>query len=340
MDYQGKHAIFDCTRIRTYPVGERDNKVTLSDLIDPAHVLVPQGTPSSAQNSIDRVAQHIVEARQAQKPVILFTGAHLIKNGLSLLIIDLVKRGVITHVAGNGATAIHDFELALMGQTSENVPHALGQGQFGMAYEFAYLNQALRLGDKQRLGMGEALGRMICDSGFRTHALCAEKNKACTFIHPEISILAACHQQNIPFTVHVGIGTDVIDQHPSFDGCAKGGCSGRDFLIYTQQITRLTQGGVILNVGSAVTGPEVLLKAVSMAANAQAAPQDITCADFDLRAYHPEHLSDEAAAGYYCRDQKSIVTRIPQAFSGTGLYVQGDQIQTIPLLYRHVTEKL
>jgi len=134
MDYQGKHAIFDCTRIRTYPVNERDNKVTLSDLIDPAHIALPQGIPSSTRNSIDMVAQHIVKAHRTQRPVILFTGGHLIKNGLSMLVIDLVKRGVITHVAGNGATAIHDFELALMGQTSENVPHALGQGQFGMAY--------------------------------------------------------------------------------------------------------------------------------------------------------------------------------------------------------------
>jgi len=340
MNYKGKHAIFDCTRIRTYPVRERDNKVTLSDLINPAHIAWAQGIPSSTQDSIDLVAQHIVEVQRTQRPVILFTGAHLIKNGLSLLLIDLVKRGVITHLAGNGATAIHDFELALMGQTSENVPNALGQGQFGMAYEFAYLNRALCLGNEQALGMGETLGRMICDPVFRTQALKPEQHATCTFTHPEVSLLACCYEQGIPFTVHASIGTDVIDQHPSFDGSAKGGCSGRDFLIYTQQITQLSQGGVILNIGSAVTGPEVLLKAVSMAANAQAAPQGITCADFDLRGYNPEHLNDEAAPGYYCRDQKSIVTRIPQAFSGTGLYIQGDQMQTVPRLYSAITAML
>ena len=340
MDYQGKYAIFDPTRIRTYPVSERNNKVTLSDLIDPGQIVLAQDVPSSTLGSIRDVAQRIIEARRAQRPVIFFIGAHLVKNGLSLLIADLVKRDLITHLAGNGATAIHDFELALTGQTSEDVPNALGQGQFGMACEFAHINQALSLGNERQLGMGEALGRMICDPTFRRQALKEENDQAVTFAHPEVSLLATCYQQDIPFTVHVGIGTDVIDQHPSFNGCAKGGCSGRDFLIYTQQISQLTQGGVVLNIGSAVTGPEILLKAVSMAANTQAVPHNITTADFDLRDYRGEHMGDEAAPGYYNRDQKSIVTRIPQAFSGTGFYIRGNQKQTIPLLYHHVVEKL
>ena len=340
MDYQGKYAIFDPTPIRTYPLRDRTNKEKLSDLVDPGQIVLAQDVPSSTLDSIRDVAQRIVEARRAQRPVIFFIGAHLIKNGLSLLIADLVKRDLMTHLAGNGATAIHDFELALTGQTSEDVPNALGQGQFGMAYEFAYINRALSLGHEQQLGMGEALGRMICEPEFRRQALKEENDQAVTFAHPEVSLLATCYQQDIPFTVHVGIGTDVIDQHPSSDGRAKGGCSGRDFLIYTQEITQLTAGGVILNVGSAVTGPEVLLKAVSMAANAQAVPRHITTADFDLRDYRPSHLRDEAASGYYNRDQKSIVARIPQAFSGTGLYIRGNQKQTIPLLYHHVMEKL
>ena len=340
MDYQGKYAIFDPARIQTYPLRERDNKVKLADLIDPAQEIRTQGLSTETCATLEDLAQRLVAAHRARRPVICFAGAHLIKNGLSPLLIDLVRRGVITHVAGNGATAIHDFELALIGQTSENVPNALGQGQFGMAYEFAFMNRALSLGNQQGLGMGEALGRMICDPAFRAEALQPEKSPTCTFGHPEVSLLAACYQRDIPFTIHVSIGTDVIDQHPSFDGCAKGGCSGRDFLIYTQQITQLTEGGIILNIGSAVTGPEVLLKAVSMAANAQATPRDITTADFDLRDYRPGHMRDEASSGYYNRDQKSIVTRIPQAFSGTGLYIQGNQKQSIPLLYQQVVAGL
>jgi len=152
-------------------------------------------------------------------------------------------------------------------------------------------------------------------------------------------VLAACYRNDVPFTVHAGIGTDVTDQHPSFDGRAKGGCSARDFLIYANQIADLTGGGVVLNIGSAVTGPEVLLKAAAMAANVGRAPRNIVTADFDMREYRPEAMSDEDCEGYYFRDQKSIVTRIPQAFAGKGIYVQGNQKQTFPLLYRMITEK-
>jgi hypothetical protein len=342
MQYQGKYSIFDATRIHTYPLSTRTNKVTLNDLVLPEDVdNLAVELPDETSASLETITQAVVSARKASKPVILFAGAHLIKNGLGPLLVDLVNRGVVSLVAGNCATAIHDFELALIGQTSENVPEALGKGQFGMAFEFAYINGALSIGNEQKLGFGEALGRMICDEEFRHRVFSLiAKESFQGFGHPEISVLAACYRNNVPFTVHVGIGTDVIDQHPSFDGQAKGGCSGRDFLIYTGEVARLTDGGVLLNVGSAVTGPEVLLKAVSMAANAGNVPKGIITADFDLRDYHPDHMTDESSAGYYFRDQKSIVTRIPQAFAGKGLYVQGDQKQTFPLLYKKIMEKL
>jgi hypothetical protein len=157
---------------------------------------------------------------------------------------------------------------------------------------------------------------------------------------PLASVLSACYENEVPFTVHVGIGTDVTDQHPSFDGEAKGGCSGRDFLIYTNEIAKLTNGGVLLNIGSAVTGPEVLLKAVSMAANTGNVPNNIITADFDLRDHEPEAMSDESSEGYYFRDQKSVVTRIPRAFNGKGFYIQGDQKQTFSLLYKKIIEGL
>jgi hypothetical protein len=339
MEYEGRYKAFDAARIRTYPLRTRRNKVTRKDLVFPQDVdRLRLDLSEAVQDQVRAVAEAIVTARRDDKPVILFTGAHLIKNGLGPLLVDLVEHGFITLAAGNGATAIHDFELALIGETSENVPAGLDKGLFGMAHEFAYINMALSVGNQQKLGYGETLGRMICDEPFRRAilALAATEGSVSEFQYPELSVLAACYEHGIPFTVHAGIGTDVIDQHPSFDGQAKGGCSGRDFLIYTNEVTKLTRGGVVLNIGSAVTGPEVLLKAVSMAANVGAAPRGILAADFDLRAHEPRQMTDESAPGYYFRDQKSVATRIPQAFGGRGLYLAGDQKQTFPLLYKMI----
>ncbi len=341
MEYEGRYKAFDATRIRTYPLSTRSNKVKLSDLIFPRDLAAfAFDLPEKVQEDVRAVAEAVCAARREKKPVIVFTGAHLIKNGLGPLLLDLVERGAVTLVAGNGATAIHDFELALVGETSENVPAALDKGQFGMAYEFAYINMALSVGNQQKLGYGESLGRMICDEKFRRSvlSLVMKEDAVSQFQHPEVSVLAACYRRRIPFTVHAGIGTDVIDQHPSFDGQAKGGGSGRDFLIYTNEVTKLTKGGVVLNLGSAVTGPEVLLKAVSMAANVGAVPHAILTADFDLREHEPRQMTDESAPGYYFRDQKSVVTRIPEAFGGRGVYIQGDQKQTFPFFYKSIVE--
>jgi len=343
MEYAGRYNAFDASRIETYPLAGRSNKVKLADLVFPRDVdSLDLKVPEAVGRDVEALAQAMVAARSDSKPVILFSGAHLIKNGLGPLLADLVERKLVTLVAGNAATSIHDFELALVGETSENVPAALGEGQFGMAYEFAYINTTLSVGNEQKLGYGESLGRFICDEAFREQVLAlagrSDSPRGCA--HPETSVLAACYRQAIPFTVHAGIGTDVIDQHPNFDGQAKGGCSGRDFLIYAHETTKLTAGGVVLNIGSAVTGPEVLLKAVSMAANVGRVPRDILTADFDLRRHDPQQMTDEAAQGYYYRDQKSVVTRIPQAFGGKGLYIQGDQKTTFPLLYRTILHHL
>ena len=340
MEYRGKFDVFDAAAIRTYPVSERRNKVSLPDLVLPGRETVPAGLPAAVEAAVNRVVDAVLEHRRAGRPVIVFAGGHLIKNGLGPLLADLVRRGAVTLVAGSAATAIHDFELALFGETSEDVPDALGKGQFGMAYEFAYLNTAVALGNEQRLGFGEALGRMMCDETFRAEVLkrAGRPGAPGGFAHPELSVLAACYACDVPFTVHAGIGVDVIDQHPSFDGEAKGGCSGRDFLIYARAMTRFGRGGVVLNIGSAVQGPEVLLKAVSMAANAGAPPRELLTADFDLRPYDPAQMIDETSGGYYCRDQKSVVTRVPRAFGGTGIYVQGNQKETFPLLYRGIVE--
>ena len=339
MEYNGKYDIFDPTRVRTYPLRRRRNKVKLENLHAGADFAnVKFSLPAPTVKRIAELAQHIVDARRRQKPVILFTGAHLIKNGLGPLLIDLIEAGLITLLAGNGATAIHDFELALIGQTSEDVPDALENGQFGMACEFACFNHAINIGSELGIGLGEALGRAICEPTFfqkiRDRAPCPQAPDS--FAHPDVSVLAACYRRNIPCTIHVGIGTDVTDQHPSFDGAAKGAASARDFLIYAHHVTQLTNGGVVLNVSSAVTGPEVLLKAVSMAANVGSPPTGIITADFDMRAHQPSAMKDPTAPCYYFRDQKSVLTRIPHAFKGQGFYIQADQRFSFPTLYQEI----
>ncbi len=341
MEYKGRYKVFDPGQIVTYPVQERSNKVKMDDLLAPHHLNnMVFSVPEDVEKDIEILAKEIIKAREKKKPVALFTGAHLIKNGLSLLIGDLVKRGFFNIISGNAATSIHDFELGLIGETSEYVPQALEKGQFGMAFEFNYINAALSLGNRDSLGYGEAIGRLICDESFRSEVtdFLNLESGSINFMHPELSLQAICYENKVPMTIHAGIGTDVIDQHSYFDGEAKGGCSGRDFLVYTHEISKLTSGGVVLNIGSAVTGPEVFLKAASMAANSGHVPNKIITANFDLRPYNPDNFTNENAVGYYYRDQKSIVTRVPEAFGGRGYYIGGNQKQTIPLLYKKLLE--
>ncbi len=338
MNYRGRYKIFDASIIKTYPVSQRTNKVKLEDLINPENILHTE-FQTQQEEEISELAKKIIEARQSDKPVIWLTGAHMIKNGLGPIIIELIRKDIITLVATNAAGTIHDFELALIGQTSEYVPNALPEGKFGMAYELGYINAILAEGNKRELGYGESLGRCMFDDEFRR---CVENtvDGKLDFKHREISVIANCYENNIPLTVHAGIGTDVIDQHPNFDGQNKGGCSGRDFLIYVNEVTKLANGGVALNIGSAVTGPEVLLKAVSMAGNIGKAPFGLITADFDLKLYKASAMTDESSSEYYFRDHKSVVTRIPQAFGGKGFYIQGNQKVTIPSLYKEIVKLL
>lgn len=324
--YKGAYEFFDSAGINLYPIAERPNKVTLDNLIRLDGLTVPDRLMDDS--ALDAVAEAIAEARAKGHPVILFIGAHPVKLGLSPIVLDLMERGLVTHVAGTGATAIHDFELALIGETSENVPDALPQGRFGMARETGhYMNAAIEAGFQRGLGLGESLGRLILGEPMPERVECR---------HPEVSIFAAGVRLGIPVTVHVGIGTDIIDQHPGFDGAAKGGTSGFDFGVYAASVARLTGGGVVLNVGSAVTGPELFLKAVSMAVNVGRPPSRIVTANFDLRPVVTEDIADEDKPTYYFRDNKSVVTRIPAAFGGTGHYVRGNFKQTLPALYKRL----
>jgi len=330
VEYKGKYKYFDSRRIQTYPIAERPNKVKQDDLIDPQRVLAEPLRFETPE--IQEVARAIVSCAKEMKPVIWMTGAHATKLGLSPLLIDLVKRGLISLVAMNGANAIHDFEWGLIGETSEHVPNALPLGKFGMAYETgAYMNTAIDHGNRLKIGQGEALGAMIRGEMFPGKI---------EFLHPELSLLAACYEAGVPATVHVSLGTDIIDEHPSFDGEAMGGTSGRDFGVFVAEVERMTGGGVFLNVGSAVTGPEVFLKAVSMAANVGNVPNRIMTADFDLRPAKLGDADDDTKPTYYFRDIKSVVTRIPQAFKGNGFYINGPFQDTLPALYKLVVEQL
>lgn len=321
VEYKGKFECLDFARVRTYPICERPNKVTAADLVWPEAV---RSRPPSVREDIEHVAQHIVSARSAGRPVIWMMGAHPIKLGHSPLIIDLVQRGLISLFATQGAGSIHDFELALIGETSENVPRALPEGLFGMATETGrYMNDALAEGHRQGLGYGEAIARMV---------LGEEMPYRVEMAHPDWSILAAAYSVGVPPTVHASIGTDIIDQHPNFDGAAKGACSARDFGIFAAMACKLS-GGVVVNIGSAVTMPEVLLKSVSIAANLGNPPEGLITADFDMRAADPGAEGDPSRPDFYFRDLKSVVVRIPRAFGGHGHYVQGNFIETIPQLW-------
>ncbi|MCS7061059.1 MAG: hypothetical protein RMN25_07805 [Anaerolineae bacterium] len=339
MKYSGRFPIFNPASIRTYPLSERQNKVRWTELVQPQRALADPPAPAEIGAAVQPVARAIRRARDNDWPVVLFSGAHVLKNGFGPLIIDWMRRGILTLYAVNTAGSIHDFELALIGETSEYVPNVLARGEFGMAYEFCYINEAIREGNRRALGYGESLGLMITDDAFRETVLARVRRPGAprAFAHPEVSVLAASAYTGVPVTVHAIIGGDVIDQHPSFDGEAKGGASGRDFLIFVEQVRRFKHGGVFINMGSAVIGPEVFLKAVSMVCNVgDVLSPELVIADFDIRPYQPQAMSDERQFGYYFRDQKSVVTRIPQAFGARGYYVQGDQLITFPELFRQV----
>lgn len=307
----------DLSGIKTYHLGTRRNLVKIADLISPGAPPPPFASPDLAE-----VAARIAEARRRDRPVIWMMGAHVIKSGLSLILIDLLERRLVTHVATNGAGSIHDFELALIGETSEDVPTSIEDGTFGMAEETGRLmNEAVQAGARDKLGYGEAIGRLIAtDDRFR-------------FRHA--SVACAAYRLRIPLTVHVTIGTDIIHQHPAADFAALGWASGQDFRIMAASVAEL-EGGVFLNFGSAVTGPEVFLKALSIARNLGYRVERFTTANFDLidlGDYRTPVGKDHPH--YYYRPRKNVVNR-PVSLGGRGFHITGDHAVTIPNLYHLV----
>ncbi len=316
--------MLDFNRIKTYPISRRKNLVKLKDLINPESPPPPFESPE-----LREVAKMIVDARRKGRLVLWMMGAHVIKCGLGPVLIDLMERGVVSHVASNGAASIHDFEIALIGETSEDVATSIEDGTFGMAEETGLLmNVAIQRGVRDGLGYGESLGRMIAeDSRFKFR---------------KYSVLYHAYRLGIPFTVHVALGTDIIHQHPACDFSAIGEASGIDFKKYVYAVSRLDEG-VFLNFGSAVIGPEVFLKALSIVRNLGFKVERFTAVNFDLkpiRDYARPRKKDEEE--YYYRPLKNIVLR-PTSLGGKGFHIAGDHAVTIPnlrhLVVRMITEE-
>jgi rfaE bifunctional protein nucleotidyltransferase chain/domain len=307
----------DLSRLRTLPLAERVSKVHLKQFAGPPtpHMYAADWLQSLprllAGTDLRELIEALVIASARRKPVIVAMGAHVIKCGLTPVLLDLMDRGVITGVATNGATIVHDVEIALAGQTSEEVPQGLREGTFGMAEEtHRFANAAIRDGVASGLGLGESIGQSL---------LTAEAP------HAGASLFAGAAQRGIPVTVHVAIGTDVLHMHPTADGAAIGEGSLLDFRRLTADMAALGGGGVILNVGSAVILPEVILKALGILSNLGHDLSGFLSADLDfLRQY---------------RGSRQIVERVSE-LGGRGLALTGHHEIMLPLIAWLVADRL
>ncbi len=313
-----RYALFDRDRLKLMDLSQRGHDLTAEQ----CRSLEAPSTPyEHAEFSL--LISAIQRAREAGRPVILMMGGHPIKLGLSRFLVDLIERDQITHLATNGAGIIHDFELALRGGTSENVRKWIQRGQFGLWRPTDRLNDIIRTAHARGEGLGEAVGRTIVEEAFP---------------HAELSIAAAGWRCHVPVTSHVSVGSDIIHAHANCDGGALGQTSYTDFLIFAHAVEQL-EGGVYLNVGSAVTGPEVYLKALSMARNvARQNAKEIcrfTTAVFDLAPLPQDFRGGPPGKShplYYYRPWKTILHRTV-ADGGESYYFSGDHQQTLPTLW-------
>lgn len=312
----GRHQEADLAKLRRLSIGGRKSRVASSMMARPFRPDRPfaeflESLPAILKaTDLKALAGDVARARSRGRPVVLMMGAHPVKCGLSPVLIDLMEYGAVTCLAMNGAGAIHDCEMAWWGRTSEDVAKGLEDGSFGMARETADLiNGAVIQGDAQDLGFGEALGLFLTEEKARFRKL---------------SLLAACHRLGIPATVHVAIGTDIVHQHPTFDGAAAGRASHRDFRILAHQLGRLS-GGVVVNLGSTVVLPEVFLKALTVARNLGGASRGFTAANFDMIQHY--------------RPNVNVVQR-PTLGGGRGYSFTGHHEIMVPLLAAAVKARL
>jgi hypothetical protein len=299
----------DLSGIATYPLASRPSKVTADDFAKPVGNEPALGDfldslPNIlAARELRELAAVIHEARIKDRSIIVGLGGHVIKTGLAPILIDLMQRGFVTAIAMNGSAMIHDFEIALVGATSEDVDATLGSGAFGMAEETGRLiNEAVRAGAKDNIGMGESIGRRL-----------RELNPA----YAGQSLLHSAYDASIPVTVHVAIGTDIVHIHPSADGASIGQTTQHDFRLLCSLVRELDGGGVYLNLGSAVVLPEVFLKTVTVVRNLGSRLEGFFTANFDfVQQYRP----------------LTNVVRRPVAGSGRGFSFIGHHEIMIPLL--------
>ena len=308
----------DFAGLRTVSLRERGGKVKVADLARPYR---PGSGLAGYLDSLPRIlagdwlralVEAIHAARQRKRAIVWGLGGHAIKCGLAPVLIDLMERGYATAFALNGAASIHDFELALAGHTSEDVEAVLPDGRFGAAEETGrFMNRAIVEGDRDGVGMGEALGRWLCESAAG---------------EPGVSLLAQAYRQAVPVTVHVAIGADTPHMHPAADGAAIGSASHRDFRLFAASVAALHDGGVYLNVGSAVVLPEVFLKAVSAVRNLGHPLAGFTTANLDFLQHY--------------RPRVNVVER-PHAggAGGRGYAITGHHELMIPLLAAALVEK-
>ncbi len=305
---------FDPSKIKTYSLKDRPSKVRVDEFAGPHEKGKSfkdffSALPNIlAAKDLNDVAAAIVQARKDNRPVMLGMGAHAVKVGLNPLIIDLMERGIVTSLSLNGAGIIHDFELAFIGRTSEDVDKEILSGAFGMAEETgSMINKAVRTAAEDGLGLGEAVGKMIRSNDFP---------------YKDKSLLAACHRLGVPVTVHVAIGTDIIHMHPSFDGKATGEASAQDFKKFCSLVSNL-EGGVYINLGSAVLLPEIFLKAVTLCRNLGHTLQRFTTVNMDfIQHYRPN----------------ANVVRRPTREGGRGFALTGHHEIMFPLLAAAVIE--
>lgn len=320
-----KYTTFDRDRLQLLPLAQRASDMDMAALLQVGEAPVPFD-----HEHLPALADAVVDALARRAAVVLLMGAHVIKQGLSRYVVDLIRRGWVSVVAMNGACAIHDYELARTGETTESVARYIREGQFGLWRETGELNDIVRRGNADGLGFGEALG---------SHVAAADN---CP--HKDVSIFAAAYECDVPATVHIGVGYDIVHEHASFDGAAAGQASYRDFLVFARVIEGL-EGGVVLCYGTAVMGPEVYLKALAMARNVARQQQreirHFTSAVFDLLALsgdlHAEAPKDSPE--YYYRPYKTVLVRTVRD-GGRSYYIRGDHRATMPALHRLLVERM
>ncbi len=312
---------FDRGRLEVKPLDQRRHDLDLSRL-------KPLAPVPSVRPELAEVARRLVRAKASRSGRVLMMGAHVLRSGVQAYLIDLMERGLISCLAVNGAGAIHDYEFALIGATTESVAHYIKDGRFGLWRETGRINDLVAQAAEEGLGLGEAVGRAIEEDGLP---------------HREISLFAAGYRLGIPVTVHVGIGYDIVHEHPNCDGAAWGRASYTDFLRLAAVMESL-EGGVVMNFGSAVMAPEVFLKALAMVRNAARREgrsisrfTTLVCDLADLPAdYNREAPKDNPL--YYFRPWKTMLVRTV-ADGGESFYVKGDHAETIPELWTAVVSE-